>query len=120
MPLVDGDGRSKLACARSQPMGYRTPLAQVGGGATSGRGPILRGWAGPCRRRSWAGCGPGRLADEAREAVATLREVDNALRQWHSLRPPPDNEPLINGLIALAYGHASLDIPGNAVCKDSA
>ena len=36
MPLVDGDGRSKLACARSQPMGYRTPLAQVGAGGDLG------------------------------------------------------------------------------------
>ena len=68
------------------------------GRADMGRGPMLTGWAGQSRGRSRGGRGPGRLADEAREAMAALREVHHALRQREPLRPPPDNEPLIHGL----------------------
>ena len=68
------------------------------GRASMGRGPMLTGWARQSRPRSRGGRGPGRLADEAKETMAALREVHHALRQREPLRPPPDNEPLIHGL----------------------
>ena len=75
MSGVGGGGRRNLFL-RMRPTNRRWDAAGSGGERpTSGRGPIFKGWAGPCRRRSWAGRGPGRLAHEAREAMATLREV---------------------------------------------
>ena len=97
MSGVGGGGRRKLSCERGQPMGYRTPLALVGKGR---QGPRTHAhWMGKAIARSITRrARSGRLADEAREAMAALREVHHALRQREPLRPPPDNEPLIHGL----------------------